>query len=255
MAGLASATTAADLPMTVDRAAQARLLEAPGQRLRQGLGPDRSPGPGPRCERDEVASGPEPCAPNRLGCRLVRQPGGKELLQGGVVQAAARRPLVAQADAVDRGRRGQTLHHDLVDRTPRDRSPTHPAGADAPAGVIDARRDHLRIPDGDDPGLPAAEPRRGQRRDYGSVLARRVHRRGWLPGQAHAQPPVEGVEDAGTPVDQGHGGIHELLERGPVGDELIEHVDDGQPLGHLATGPSLLPDDRSHVALGADSRP
>ena len=233
--------------------AEAGLLEAPRERLCEGLGTHVAAGLRARRECHQLATRPEPGPLDGLGGRLVAHGGREQLLERGVVEPAPRRTLVPEAHAVDRGGGRQPLHHQLVNRAPGLIALIQPARADPPARVVDARGDDFGSADVDDPRLPAAKARRRKRRDDAAIVPGRLSDNRRDAGPPGAQPPVERVEDAPPSAGQCNGGVHESFEGGAVGDELVELVDDAQPLRDLTSGPPLLPDDRSHVAIVAGS--
>ena len=222
------------------------------KRLSQGLGTEVAARLWTRGHGHEVAARSKPGAAHRLGRCFIGHRIRQQVLQRRVVESAPGGLLVAQTHAVDGGGGGQSLDNELVQRAPGLCSLVEPAGTDASAGIVDAGGDHLRVRDGNDPGLSPSESRCSERRDDVTFTAR------WGPDRRRearvpdAQPPVEPVQDATATTGQRDRGIDEPLKRGPVGHQLIEVVDHGEPLGDLTPCSPLLTDERSHVATVAD---
>ena len=230
---------------------QPRLLQRPGERLRQGLRPDVAARLRPSREGHEGTSGSKARATHGLRSDLHGERRRQQLLERRVVEPAVGSALVAKADAVDGRTRREPLRYELVEWAPRFVPSGQPAQSDSPAGVVHARGDHFRVVDPDDPSLATAESGRRQDGDDTGLVTRWIDRSGRDTGLADTQASVEGIEHAGPPLREQDRGLDESLQRRSVRDELVEVVDHGQPLGDLPPCPALLADQRSHVATVA----
>ena len=84
------------------------------------------------------------------------------------------------------------------------------------------------------------------------IVARRFDDGRRLSRGRNTQPPAQYVKDSTAPTRQPDSGFHEVIERRTIRHELVEPVDDAQPLGDVSSGFPSLMDDRPHVATVAE---